>query len=88
MRVESKPRIVSVPPELPYASLFWKLTPGTTLIVSRTFWPGPLREMNSCVMTALAFDASGDWIPPTSRVRVPVTTIASSSKSTVPVDWA
>ena len=55
-------------------------------MVSRTVWPGPLREISSCVMTAFALLEFGAWMPPTSFARLPVTTIAFFSNSTVPVD--
>src|SRR4051794_13617087 len=87
-RSEENPRIVKVPPLAPYASLFWKLTPGTALIVSRIVWPGLWRPIYSWVRTALALVESGAWTPPTSLARVPVTTIFSLSNSWVPVDWA
>jgi len=39
--------------------------------------------------TARVFDVSGSSTPPTSRLRVPVTTtlVSSPSKSIEPVDW-
>ena len=47
MRLLSKPRMSSVPPEEPNGSLLVKLTPGSWLIVSLIDWPGVWRWMNS-----------------------------------------
>jgi hypothetical protein len=44
--------------------------------------------MISWVSTALGLALSGVWTPPTSWVRVPVTMMASFSKSCEPVYWA
>src|SRR5687768_9236482 len=88
MRLLSKPRITSVPPEEPNGSLLVKLTPGRLLMVSLIDWPGVWRWMNSALSTSRVLLVSGTSTPPTLGAREPVTTIASSSNSTVPDDWA
>src|SRR3954470_18844690 len=88
MRLLSKPRMMRVPPAEPNGSLLVKLTPGSWLMTSLMLWPGTWRWMNSEFRTSRVLLVAGASTPPTARVRVPVTTIASFSMSTVPVDWA
>src|SRR3569623_531246 len=89
MRLESKPRIVSVPPAEPNGPLFWKLTPGSMLIVSRIELPGGCLAMNSWVRTPFAFGESGICTPAMPLVgRAAVTTTSPWSISTEPGDCA
>ena len=85
MRLPSKLRIRTLPPEEPNGSLFTKFTPGTRLIDWITLWPGDWVAIYSCVIVErdLAF-FSAMIAPSMVALRWAVTT--TSSTVWVPVD--
>ena len=70
MRLASKPRMVSVPPDDPYGSLFWKATPGSMLIVSIDRLAGALLGDEFLGQDAARLDARGSVDPVDARPRL------------------
>jgi hypothetical protein len=89
-REPSKPRMRKLPPELPYGSLFVKVTPGIRFRLWKTLWPASWLCRNSPLSVTRDFGAV--WSPtiPIWRTRVALTTtsLIDSSMASVPVDWA
>ncbi len=72
MRLESKPRIVSVPPAEPNGIVVLEAhARGCWLIVSRIELPGVWREMNAWLSVPFALAVSETSTPPTPRATWP-----------------